>query len=82
MQGLVESSPSRLLAKPFVSLDLPPGVRASHYLARFRFSFEMFNNCRHFPARIFELPHSSQYSQGFSLDEFENPSKSNYRWTV
>ena len=58
MQGLVESSPSRLLVKPFVSLDLPPGVFASHYLARFRFSFKMFNNCLYFLARIFELPHS------------------------
>src|SRR5882672_5687187 len=77
MQGLVESRPTRLLAKPFVSLDLPPGVFASHYLASFRFSFGMFNNYRNFLMRIFELPHSSQYSQGFSLDEFENPSKSN-----
>src|SRR5882672_3547830 len=38
IQGLVERRPSRLLAKPFISLDLPPGVFASHYLARFRFS--------------------------------------------
>ena len=58
MQGLVEMRPARLLAKPFVSLDLPPGGRVSHDLARFRFSFMMFNNCRRFPARIFELPHS------------------------
>ncbi|HMI98189.1 MAG TPA: hypothetical protein VK479_16890, partial [Micropepsaceae bacterium] len=58
MQGLVESSPARLLAKPFVSLDLPPGVFVRHYLAGFRFSFEMFNNCQHFPTRIFELPDS------------------------
>ena len=58
MQGLVERSRERLLAKPFVSVDLPPGGRVSDDLEGFRFSFGMFNNCRHFPARIFELPHS------------------------
>jgi hypothetical protein len=75
-QSLCQSRRLRLLAQPFVFPEATPRLLFCKSSSNFCFSLGLSNNERSFNGSLFEFAALSTVFTGFSLDEWEKPSKS------